>query len=502
MNGSVATVDQSALPITRLVIAALGGEGGGVLANWLVQAARCHGFWVQATSVPGVAQRTGSTSYYIEWASRENFPDAPLFALSPTPGQVDIIVSSELLETGRLIERGMASPQHTVVVSSISRAFTVQEKMAPQDGRYASERIQKATVQCALRAHWLDMSALAAEHGTVVSAVMFGALQGAGLLPWDAKQSHAVMGEGRLAQASKAGFDAAVQWLRVPPAHSKSGLEPEASGAKEQRLEEILMLAHDRLVGYQDAAYAALYRERVRKLAAAYPQADWLGEAARRLALWMGYEDLARVAQLKSDPGRFVALARQANVKANEILEVREFFKPGLAEIAAQCPQAIGQWLVDLQARRGWPATGKGRRVLSSGLAGRTALTLLAQMRRFRRRSLRYGQENAAIEQWLARLHRLEEFAPEHQNPWAQQLLRMVQLRKGYSDTHARGLASYTQLWERFVQPAFDHPAQGQAMLSELTRALDLALLNPPPQALESPKTVFWARPVKRAPSS
>jgi indolepyruvate ferredoxin oxidoreductase beta subunit len=115
---------------------------------------------------------------------------------------------------------------------------------------------------------------------------------------------------------------------------------------------------------------------------------------------------------------------------------------------------------------------------------------------------LRYGQENAAIEQWLARLHRLEEFAPEHQNPWAQQLLRMVQLRKGYSDTHARGLASYTQLWERFVQPAFDHPAQGQAMLSELTRALDLALLNPPPQALESPKTVFWAKPVKRAPSS
>ena len=52
-------------PLT-ILIAALGGEGGGVLADWIVQAAQAEDFPVQATSVPGVAQRTGATTYYIE----------------------------------------------------------------------------------------------------------------------------------------------------------------------------------------------------------------------------------------------------------------------------------------------------------------------------------------------------------------------------------------------------------------------------------------------------
>jgi indolepyruvate ferredoxin oxidoreductase beta subunit len=52
-------------PIT-ILIAALGGEGGGVLTNWIVAAATDLGFPVQSTSIPGVAQRTGATTYYIE----------------------------------------------------------------------------------------------------------------------------------------------------------------------------------------------------------------------------------------------------------------------------------------------------------------------------------------------------------------------------------------------------------------------------------------------------
>src|SRR5262249_42277758 len=52
-------------PIT-ILIAALGGEGGGVLTDWIVAAAAQLGFPVQSTSIPGVAQRTGATTYYIE----------------------------------------------------------------------------------------------------------------------------------------------------------------------------------------------------------------------------------------------------------------------------------------------------------------------------------------------------------------------------------------------------------------------------------------------------
>ncbi|HWB47400.1 MAG TPA: hypothetical protein VG900_18365, partial [Hyphomicrobiaceae bacterium] len=55
----------SAKPI-KVLIAALGGEGGGVLASWLHRAAIASGHFVQGTFIPGVAQRTGATTYYFE----------------------------------------------------------------------------------------------------------------------------------------------------------------------------------------------------------------------------------------------------------------------------------------------------------------------------------------------------------------------------------------------------------------------------------------------------
>ena len=49
-----------------VAILALGGQGGGVLSDWIVSVARQSGWRSQSTSIPGVAQRTGSTVYYVE----------------------------------------------------------------------------------------------------------------------------------------------------------------------------------------------------------------------------------------------------------------------------------------------------------------------------------------------------------------------------------------------------------------------------------------------------
>ena len=38
-----------------ILISALGGEGGGVLAGWIVDAATAQGYPVQNTSIPGLA---------------------------------------------------------------------------------------------------------------------------------------------------------------------------------------------------------------------------------------------------------------------------------------------------------------------------------------------------------------------------------------------------------------------------------------------------------------
>ena len=49
----------------KIAVLAMGGEGGGVLADWIVSLAEHNGFLGQNTSVPGVAQRTGATIYYV-----------------------------------------------------------------------------------------------------------------------------------------------------------------------------------------------------------------------------------------------------------------------------------------------------------------------------------------------------------------------------------------------------------------------------------------------------
>ena len=53
----------TARPLSIAVLA-MGGQGGGVLADWIVALAESQGWAAQSTSVPGVAQRTGATIYY------------------------------------------------------------------------------------------------------------------------------------------------------------------------------------------------------------------------------------------------------------------------------------------------------------------------------------------------------------------------------------------------------------------------------------------------------
>jgi indolepyruvate ferredoxin oxidoreductase, beta subunit len=127
---------QRVRPIS-IAILAMGGEGGGVLADWIVAMAEAGGYLAQLTSIPGVAQRTGATIYYLEL-----FPKAlcfhdrePVMALMPMPGEVDIVVASELMEAGRAIQRGLVTPERTTLLTSTNRVFSMTEKTALTDGR-------------------------------------------------------------------------------------------------------------------------------------------------------------------------------------------------------------------------------------------------------------------------------------------------------------------------------------------------------------------------------
>src|SRR5258708_2935417 len=177
-------------PIT-ILIAALGGEGGGVLTQWIVTAAEQAGFPVQSTSIPGVAQRTGATTYYVEILpvpTRDLAGKRPVLALTPGVGDIDIAVASELLEAGRTVANGFVTPERTHVIGSVSRFYAMDEKIAMGDGRFDQDKLVNIIKDNAKDALLIDMDSLAKQSGSIINAVMLGSIAGFGRLPLKKEQ--------------------------------------------------------------------------------------------------------------------------------------------------------------------------------------------------------------------------------------------------------------------------------------------------------------------------
>ena len=512
--------DIGARAIHAILIAALGGEGGGVLADWLVQCARQAGLAVQATSVPGVAQRTGATSYYIEMLRVPLAPGvaAPVFALSPVPGRVDVVVASELLEAARTVERGFVSPDRTTLIASIHRVYTTIEKMHMADGRHDAARIMETARSQARRTTLFDMAQMADAAGTVVSAVMFGALAGAGVLPWPRALCESVIAtSGRGAEASLAGFALAFAAAATPGAAATEPPADTVDVLSTANLSEALrnawrvriapwpaalatIAAHGalRCLDYQGASYAAQYLDRVAWLqdAATAEAEPALCEAARHLALWMCFEDVIRVADLKSRRDRLERVRREVQATRGELVRVTEYFKPGVDEIAAVLPAALGARLLALAARRGWNHAFIGLHIRSSSLWGHLMLRMLAWLRPWRPHSLRYAQEHAAMAAWLAAMARSLPVAPAT----ALALAGLPQVIKGYGDTQRRGRENYARLWAEHVEPALADPERLRAAAPALRLALAATLadpdekLNTASRTSGAPRPIFWAR--------
>jgi len=508
--------------VRSILIGALGGEGGGVLMDWIVHCARMSGLAVQATSVPGVAQRTGSTSYYIEMAEKIPGAPDPVFALIPMPGRVDFVGTSELVEAARLMERGLVSPKRTALVSSTSRFFTTAEKMQMGDGRFDDARVISAGEELAKTFVTLDLDRIAREAGTMVSATLFGALAGIGAFPWDRATCEAAIGGGRSAGASRAGFnaahDAVTRILVGDASHSPPPRgEGQGAGAAQSResagphslalpgggkgnqsadldrlfaplppeARDLAALGYIRCVDYQDRAYADLYAQRVEMLAKAAPASPErdhaLAEAARRLALWMTYEDIARVADLKTRPERFAKIRAEAEMRDDQILNVVEYLKPGADELAAVLPARLGAWFLRRVEKKGSPGLlGRPAFVATTSLHGFAMMRLLAQFRRIRRASLRFGQEQAAIERWLGAVAAALAASPAY----AAALAELPRLLKGYGETQARGLRNFEAIFESRVAPAV--AAKDFSGVDGLRKAIAAALADPEAVALDA----------------
>ncbi|TMJ86809.1 MAG: indolepyruvate oxidoreductase subunit beta family protein [Alphaproteobacteria bacterium] len=510
---------QSPRPITIAVVA-LGGEGGGVLADWIVDLAQHGGYLAQATSVPGVAQRTGATVYYVELfakAAADTAGREPVLALMPVPGDVDIVLASELMEAARAVERGFVTPDKTLLIASTHRVFAMTEKIALADGRADAAALLSACREAARELRAFDMAALAEATGSVLSAVLFGALAGSAALPFARPAFEAAIRRGQVGverslAAFAAGFEAARADQAPLPAPALMGDPARAAPAAIRDLVEraarefsgetraVVLAGIERLTDYQDPAYAREFLARLAPVQEIERQRGddsgaLLAETARQLALAMAYEDTVRVAELKIRSSRFARVREEVRIEDGQILEIAEFFHPRTQEIADTLPAPLGDWLM----RTPWArrlvdrATRKGKVVKTTSVGGFLLLYTLAKLKRLRRRSLRFAAEQAALAKWLD----LVAATARADYPLAVQVARMRGLVKGYGDTHARGEAKFGTL--AALIPRLRGRSDAAATLDTLIKA---ALADEDGQALDKAMAgLSAAEPMSKASS-
>ncbi len=473
-----------------IAILAMGGEGGGVLADWIVDLAEHTGYIAQATSIPGVAQRTGATNYYLELFPRAAAAAAgrdPVLGLAPTPGDVDIVIASELMEAGRAVERGLVTPDRTTLITSTHRVYAMTEKIALADGRVDAAALLEGGRLAAKRLIAADMAALADATRSVISAVLFGALAGSEALAMPRPAFEAAIRRGGVGvNESLAAFAAGAAAAEGATARSETAPGTPQSAALPSPAPQALLAQADRfaaparafsragierLLDYQDEAYAQRYLERLAPMAELETRHGGSGalmaETARELALGMAYEDTIRVAELKIRPDRFARVRDEVQWAEGQILEIAEFLHPRVQEIADTLPERLGRWLLDTAwARRLTERlTSRGMVLRTSTIRGFLMLYTIAALKPRRPRSLRFKAEQKFLDEWLA----LVGDTAERDYALAVEIALCRGLVKGYGDTHERGRERYATLMR--VLPQVANGPDAAATLAGLRKA-------------------------------
>lgn len=488
-------------PIT-IAILAMGGEGGGVLADWIVEVADRAGYIAQNTSVAGVAQRTGATVYYIELFPPTDAADPvraggrsePVLSVFPTPGEVDIVIASELMEAGRAVQRGFCTPDRTLLIASTNRVYAITERIAPGDGRVDGTLLLEAARRGSKRFIGADFMALAEQAGSVISASLLGALAGSGALPFarDGFEA-AIRASGRAADSSLAAFALGYDAARQPPRAARRpvpvtiGKRPPADPAMAKHAEEerrravaashpeqlvgpglrahaarvggqfpeaarsMLLRGCERTAVYQDPSYTDRYLDRVARVAALEPDgsdARLTVEAARHVALWMCYQDTIHVALQKIRRRRLAAVRQEAGAAAEQPMQVREYLHPQVEEITDTLPLGLGRRLAGsaLFCRLVGRMTRDGIVVRTMSIIGFTLLWMMAQLRPLRPRSLRFAREQAAIDSWLDLVVETAGIGTAAAYDLACEIVDCQRVLKGYGQTHQHGAESFAVL--------------------------------------------------------
>ncbi|MDG2406986.1 MAG: indolepyruvate oxidoreductase subunit beta family protein, partial [Paracoccaceae bacterium] len=360
------------------------------------------------------------------------------------------------------------TPDRTTLIASTHRTLAVSEKTVPGDGISSSDEVKAAAEIATDRLIMLDLDRVAAENGSVISSALFGALAGSGALPFPRSAFEAAIQDSKKSvETSLLAFGAAYERAQLVDADPVAARTP-SSGAMTlkgpdklikvgqaliDRIEnlpapaqQMAQLGLRKVVQFQDVNYGIEYLDHLDLLVALdQDNADYTlsVEAAKYIANAMAYDDIIRVADLKTQRERFERISAEMGAE-NSPIELTEFFHPRAEEIAGMLPANLG---TKVEQQPHWMARlnrwfSGSRRIRTHRLGSFLTLYLLGGLRGYRRRTLRHKHEQDHLIHWLAVCRQ----AAVTDYDLAVELLRSRRLIKGYSDTHARSLSKFDKV--------------------------------------------------------
>ena len=473
----------------------MASKGGRILCNWIVHAARAAGYPVQSTLTPGTGQRTGLNSLYLEICPADAATlggRKPVFRLGPRQGDVDLVIAYELLEAGRVLSQGFVSKERTTLVGSTHRFFTTAEKVVTTDGRVDPAPITAAVTAGAKRTMLFDMAETSAAAGGSVNAVALGAIAALESFPVDAvhlEQAVTAIPDGLNGAAENlaafaAGQSAATNSDPELTHDSSSKRRRRPVAALDKRVAEtfsgdvrsLIQEGVARVADFQSVGYAKAFLDRVdvvHRLDDGGPAGDHVltRETARYLALWMSYDDIIRIADLKTRRERLTRIRTEVGIDPQQPLRITEYFNPGLDEWTAVLPVALGRSLRTLATRAGLRhRLNMGLHIRSTAIWGYLLLRFVANLRFLRPASLGLAEKTKRIERWLSAI----QLAADRDYRLAVEIAECGRLIKGYGETRARGYEKFERVFEKLIQPSLegwlsnDHaaPAIGKGRLA------------------------------------
>jgi indolepyruvate ferredoxin oxidoreductase beta subunit len=232
-----------------------------------------------------------------------------------------------------------------------------------------------------------------------------------------------------------------------------------------------------RVVDYQDIDYGQEYLDLLAGMLALDKANGGIAKdftltrtAAKYVAVAMAYDDVFRVADLKTRGSRFERVRAEVMAAPDQLVYMTEFMHPRMEEVVGSLPASIGRFVENRPrlfkmlrrfVNRGWRAkTGTVRWFL--------VLYALGGMRRFRRGTLRHRNEMAHRDAWLAKVRT----AAAKDYDLAVEMLEARRLVKGYSDTHERGQSKFDKIMTGAAK------VEGRADAAEWVRRLREAALK------------------------